>query len=191
MSFPIYVYPCQQWAIIHNCRGSASTNIRSSIVKTGGPEVGLREPERLDLRSKISFFKGFASHFKGGSEGELFVVYADDTDSMNEIWNEYETLQSNLSLFGRPTIKRKKWRFSAVAPVYRGIELPYSPRPGIELWTPCLPPLRPAILPLCHWVHVKLSDRAPPNWKVVGAVTCSRSLPWFFYQVLVSFKAAL
>ena len=29
---------------------------------------------------------------------------------------------------------------------------PYSPRPGIELWTTGLPALRPTILPLRHWV---------------------------------------
>ena len=78
------------------------------------------------------------------------------------IWNEYETLQSNLSLFRRQTIKNKKWRFSVVTPVYRGFE--------------------PLLAPAWDWT----TDPIPPSTLAGNLATVPQSLvPLMYLAYLV------
>ena len=119
------------------------------------------------------------------------ILYMQTTQiAWTMIWNEYETLHSYLSLFGRQTIKSKKWRFSVVAPVYRGIEPLNSPQPGIELWTPCLPGLTGR--QSCHCaIESGLMPLSLVTIKGIIMLTMPDAYPFFAHSIWGSWTTAI
>ena len=93
------------------------------------------------------YFKGWLRHRRR----RAFLYMQTTQIAWTIIWNEYETLQSNLSHWATDH-KEYGWRFFVVAPPFLEESNPCSPWHGIELCTPCLLALRQAILPLRHWV---------------------------------------
>ena len=112
----------------------------------------------FDIFCCCCFFKKGSPHFfKGGSdmeEGELFCICRPHSmnNDMKWIWNSSKW---SLPIIGWQTIKSKKWRFSVVAPVYRGIE--------------------PLLAPAWDWTL----DPMPPSTQAGNLTAVPLSLGWF------------